>query len=251
MANGRFSGLFVNLGLGIALAGGLVYSSFVVTRSVERLRSTVEVKGYAEHKMKAESATWTINVKAHHAELGGAFVALEESKNEVLAFLKNAGIKEIDFGSVYKTSLYKDTRDQRNVDEDELSHVASYEVSLPIMVTTTDVEKIKELSVKISELGARGVDIEPRPPAYFLSREKFEKVKVELLAEATKSAKERADQFALNSDIKIGRLMTARQGVFQVTTENTRDVQDYGIYDTSTIDKVVKIVVTLAYTTGN
>ena len=50
------------------------------------------------------------------------------------------------------------------------------------------------------------------------------------------------------AEVEWVNLVSARQGIFQVTAENSTDLSDYGVYDTSTIDKVVKIVVTLSYT---
>ncbi len=243
----RFSGVFLNIGLGVALAGGLVYSSMVVTRSLERIRGTVEVKGYAERKMKADYATWNIVVAARNSDLAQAYISLEKHKDEVIAFLKEAQIKdaEIDVKNISKETLYK-----RDVQGNRLTDVGSFELLQEVSITASDIEKIKELALKIGSLGVKGIEVEPRSPQYLIQREKLEKVKVELLAEATRSAKERADQFALNSGTSIGRLVSARQGVFQVTAENSTDVDDYGTYDTRSTDKIVKIVVTLSYTTG-
>ncbi len=236
----------MNLGLGVALATGLVYSSIVVTKSMERMRSTIEVKGYAERKIKADYVSWTIQFTARNADLAQAYKTLEIYKDEILGFLKAGDVKDakIDIGGVNKQTHYKGDENGRST-----SDIGSFELTQTVTIASPDIDKIKELALKISALGAKGIEIEPRSPSYLIGREKLEKVKIELLAEATKSAKERADQFTLNSGTNIGRLISARQGVFQVTGEDSTEVDDYGTYDTSSIDKVVKIVVTLSYTT--
>jgi hypothetical protein len=45
----------------------------------------------------------------------------------------------------------------------------------------------------------------------------------------------------------LGRLVSARQGIIQITKKNSSDMTDWGVYDTETIDKVVKLVVSLEY----
>jgi hypothetical protein len=57
----------------------------------------------------------------------------------------------------------------------------------------------------------------------------------------------RAEELAKNSGSEVGTLKYASQGVFQITPVNSTDVSDYGIYDTSTVDKSIKAVVTIEY----
>jgi hypothetical protein len=57
----------------------------------------------------------------------------------------------------------------------------------------------------------------------------------------------RAEELAKNSGSEVGKLKYASQGVFQITPVNSTDVSDYGIYDTTTIEKSIKAVVTIEY----
>ena len=100
---------------------------------------------------------------------------------------------------------------------------------------------------KLNELNIAGYDINSGQVQFYYPSDKLDKLKVDLLAKASKSALERAEQFAVNSDCKIGKLLNARQGIFQITAPNSSDISDSGTYDTSTIEKIVKIVVTMAY----
>jgi len=244
----KFSELTKNLGLGLALAFGLVYSTYIGTRSMERIRGTVDVKGYAERKVKADVATWRVSVRARDEGLADAMHLLDERSQKLKEYLSRHEIAsdEISEDMVSKTYQYKRTDKGRITNK-----IEAYVVERAFDIKSSDVEKIKDLSLKISELNLQGGGVTPQSPRYLLDREKLEKVKIELLAEATKAARSRADQFAENSGTRIGRLVSAHQGVFQVTTENATDVNDYGTYDTTSIDKIVKIVVTLSYTTGS
>ncbi|MDD4872115.1 MAG: SIMPL domain-containing protein, partial [Kiritimatiellae bacterium] len=57
----------------------------------------------------------------------------------------------------------------------------------------------------------------------------------------------RAEILAKNSHGKVGALNSASQGVFQITPVNSTDVSDSGNYDTSTVEKSVKAIVTLEF----
>ena len=71
--------------------------------------------------------------------------------------------------------------------------------------------------------------------------------KLTMLAEATEDGYRRAKTLAQNSGGEVGPLRSARQGVFQITEPYSTETSGYGMYDTSTIDKTVKAVVTLEY----
>ena len=70
---------------------------------------------------------------------------------------------------------------------------------------------------------------------------------MELLAEATKNATARANVLAENSKGTVGVLISASQGIFQITAPASSDISSYGEYDKSTIMKEVKAVVTLEF----
>ena len=89
------------------------------------------------------------------------------------------------------------------------------------------------------------LEIESFAPEYVCST--VEKIKLDLLAKATQNAYERAKTLADNSHGKVGSLSSASQGVFQITPVDSTQVTDYGSYDTTTIAKTVKAVVTLEF----
>jgi hypothetical protein len=45
----------------------------------------------------------------------------------------------------------------------------------------------------------------------------------------------------------LGKLRGVDVGVFQVTSPNSTQVEDYGVYDTSTVDKDVTAVVNVTF----
>ena len=45
----------------------------------------------------------------------------------------------------------------------------------------------------------------------------------------------------------LGKLRRVSVGVFQITSPNSTEVEDYGVYDTSTLDKDVTAVVNVTF----
>ena len=64
---------------------------------------------------------------------------------------------------------------------------------------------------------------------------------------AAKDAKERAERIAQSTGNSIGAVRSAKMGVLQITAADSTDVSDYGVYDTSTIEKDMTAVVNVSF----
>jgi len=243
----RSVGFGAQLGLGVALSLGLFGSSVYVSKTIERIKSTdhaIEVKGYAERKITSDTAIWQGTLLVRGKDLALTYQKLEEDRKQVIDFLQADNLKA-ETSPVMKETLYVQTPQGMNTNT-----VDGFVLRQNFSITSHDVQKIATIATKVDHINGKGLEFESTDPRYFYSRDKLDALKVALLGDATKNAKERADQFATTSGSSVGRLMSARQGIFQVTPENSTDLSDMGTYDTSTIDKVVKIVVTLSYATN-
>ena len=87
-------------------------------------------------------------------------------------------------------------------------------------------------------------------PKYFLDN--LESIKRDLIAKATQDAKVRADEFAKTGNARVGAMTSASQGSFDIkaagVTDEDGDDSYGGSYSTSTIEKKVRLVVTIQYT---
>ncbi len=244
---GQRNGFGAHLGLGIALALGILGSSIYLGSTFTKLKNvdkTIEVKGYAEQRITSDIAVWSGDLVARDVNFAQAFAKLEQNKKRIYGFFEAEDIKgdAITLSPVTKEYVY-----QLNDKGERTNSIESVIVRQNFSITSQDVQKIANLSTKIDMVNAEGVEFESYRPHFYYSSEKLDKIKLELLGAATKSAQDRAQQIASNSHSGVGKLVNARQGIFQVTAENSTDLSDIGVYDTSTIDKVVKIVVTLSY----
>ena len=92
------------------------------------------------------------------------------------------------------------------------------------------------------------IDVSICAPTYLYSG--IEGLKLDLLAKATENAKLRAKTLAEAGGAKLGSIMSASQGVFQITQPLSTEVASYGMYDTSTVEKDVRCVVNVQFAVG-
>ena len=72
-------------------------------------------------------------------------------------------------------------------------------------------------------------------------------MKVQMLEEATKDAKQRADAMLKATHNRTGKIQSVRMGVFQITPVDSTNVSDMGISDTSTIEKKITSVANVTF----
>jgi hypothetical protein len=113
------------------------------------------------------------------------------------------------------------------------------------MVRSNDVDKIEKLAREATELINQGILLESSPPEYLYT--KLGDLKIEMLAEAAKDAKVRAQQIASSTGSSIGSVRTARMGVMQITPADSNDVSDSGMNDTSSLEKDITAVVNVGF----
>jgi uncharacterized protein len=231
--------------LGVALAAGLVISAVVLAKTFERVRRAgdgITVKGYAEERIVSDAGLWRGNLTTRAADLKAAYAKLDADATRVRAFLAERAADE---GQVSAGPVTTSVQYEFNAQGVTTGRVAGYQLDQSFELTANDVELVARVASEASQLIAAGIELASWPPQYFYSD--LNAVKVRLLGMATQDAHSRAEQFASNSSVMVGPLKSATQGVFQITQVYSTETADYGSYDTSTVDKAVKAVVTIEY----
>jgi len=103
--------------------------------------------------------------------------------------------------------------------------------------------KLEQQSV---ELVTQGVELDDLGIQFNYT--KTAEAKIEMLADATKDARQRAEQIASQGGRTIRSLKTARMGVFQITSRSSNETSAEGMNDTSAKDKTIRAVVTASFT---
>lgn len=220
------------LGLSLIIGTFIVAQSFM---SVKRLNDTLTVSGSAKQRVVSDSAKWravfTRNVLL--SDIKNGYGAMKRDEDLVNKFLKNSGLKpeEINISAVTMNLVYK--YDQNTSPE--------YALQQNVEVNSSDIAKITELAKNIRPIIDQGVIFSTQSVEYYTSQ--LPSLRVSLLTDAIKDAKDRAEKIALSSGKKVGAIQSASMGVVQVMPVNSVDISDYGNYDTSTVDKEVMVTV--------
>ena len=233
--------------LGLLIAVGIVLSTFIFSRAMinfQKLQTqAITVTGSASQKVTSDLATWNATFETRNANIKAGYAKLSSDSNEIKSFLTASGIKEdeIHFSPVNSYAMYKRTGNGY-----ETNLIEGYRLSQTVSVTSKDIEKITDISKNASSLIEKDVEISYNNVQYFVSN--LDDLKIAVLAEATKNAKQRAESMVKSTKGRIGVMNNAKMGVFQIVPENSTEVSDYGINDTKSIEKKVIAVVNATFT---
>lgn len=227
--------------IGIFFSIALLICSSIFSGTLSR--SGIEVTGSAVTIVKSDSASWDLDVTASAKSKKQAYNILIKDKDIVIKYLKSKGFSdsEIQIQNANPYTVFKissDTGEETN----EVDHEA---ISQTFRITSSNIQLIKDTSLDAAKLLNQGVDVKSNPPAYFYT--KLADLKIKLLNEASEDAKRRAKAMLKSTGNRVGAIKSVKTGVFQITTPNSTEVSDYGVYDTTTIDKKVTAVTQITF----
>ena len=221
--------------LSIVLAAGLICSAKVLSGTFSN--DQITVTGSASEIVKSDSGRLQFEITARQPNKAAAYAQIQKQMPVVMQYLEDKGVakEDIELKSVNGYNQYKYTPNGN----------AYYNISQQISINSKDVYKIKEISTDITSLISKGIDINVFEPSYFYSQ--LSGLKVKLLEDATTDAKQRAEAMLKSTHNRPGKIQSVRMGVFQITPPDSTNVSDYGINDTSTIDKKVTSVANVVF----
>jgi hypothetical protein len=208
---------------------------------------TVSVVGMAERDFDSDLIVWDISFDVLNMNIKDGYASLKEMTKTVKEYLVKQGVaeSEMDFKAV---TNYKETEYQYdNQTGRSYSVFKGYRLTQRVRIESNNVENIEKIQRQISELLDRGINIDDNSLAYYYT--KLGDLKVEMLAEATENARNRAETISKSAGARLGGLKTANMGVFQITAPNSTD-EDYswgGTFNTSSKKKRASINMRLTY----
>lgn len=227
------------------LAAALVVCSLILANPLENYatsKSAITVTGSAKKQLASDLAVWRGSFYQETVNLPDAYNNLKNDLAKVKSYLVKQGIPE---EQIVVSSISTMPQYVYNANGTSTGQIASYRLSQSIEVKSNDVQKIAAIARAATELIEQGVIFESQPPEFFYT--KLNNLKVDMLAEATKDAKQRAEKMATSTGSKIGALRSAKMGVFQITPVNSNEISDYGMNDTSSIEKEITAVVNVEF----
>jgi len=236
------------LALGLVIAASIGAWAFVHVKSRDQ---AIVVTGSARRRIKSDLIIWRAGVTASGPKLGEAYQSLARDVSRVKAYLIAKGVPE---GQIVISAITTSTvrRAGKQAGEggsesgDSLTgNVIGYSLQQQVEVRSPEVDKITKLSREVTELVNQGLLLESSAPQYVYT--KLGDLKVEMLGEAARDAKVRAQQIASSTGNQVGSLRAAEMGVMQITPPDSSEVSGYGVNDTSSLEKDITAVVHMTF----
>jgi hypothetical protein len=224
--------------LSIALGGGLMK---VGSGFASRSSDGITVTGSAKISATADNAVWVLNVSLSSPAVSTAVKKVDSDVAALSDYLVKAGIPT-DALTLGAVSTYAN---EEYVNGNATGRILSYRANREVTVRSKDVELISKLSQGIGTLLATGINVNNYGPAYYISN--LPELRPQLMAEAMKDAKVRAEALTKAVGGDIGALVNVKAGPIQITTPDSTMTADYGAYDTSTIEKTVTATVSVTF----
>ena len=200
---------------------------------------TVKVKGLAEKDVKADLAVWNIRFQSADNVLTTAKKNIESQEKTIKEFLGNAGFAgdEIIVQGLNMQDAYADSYRDRN------SIPARYTLNQTLTVRTNKVDLVNAFYPQIGDLVSKGVTFNSYGNGVSYLFTQLNSIKPAMLKEATQNARQAADEFAHNSNSKVGKIRSANQGVFSILARE--EIPDQS--EREQINKKVRVVSTVEY----
>jgi hypothetical protein len=236
----------------ISAAVAIVVCTFLVTSAYQtrieapkRMEQALNVTGSARKRISSDLAVWRIHITAEAPELKAAFEKLKDTTARVEKFLASKQFTDAEISLNAIDTIRKMAKNRRGEDTEE---IASFTLNRTFTITSPNVSNVAKASSEVTELIQDGVVVISNLPEFYYT--KIGDLKIEMIGEAAKDARARADQIVTHAGCDLIEVRNARMGVLQITQPESTEVSSEGIYDTTTIPKDVTAVVSLSFGLG-
>ena len=231
------------IGIAVIVAAAILARAYTYKY---RAQDTVVVTGLGETEFTSDLIVWSGTLTAEAQNVAAGYAQIEASKAKVQEYLVRKGLPAdaavFEFVNVDKqfVPVYNANGNWAG------QRFTGYELRQRFTVESSDVETVETISREISSLIAQGVSIEAYAPDYYYTR--LDDVKMGLIETASADARTRAEKIARNAGTKIGKVASARMGVFQITGANSNEeFSAGGSFNTSSRNKKARITMRIEY----
>lgn len=220
----------------VALSLGLIISGFLISNGIvsfKKMDQSIEVRGLAERVVDANEASWQIMFSTASNDITDVSNKIAAAQKNVLDFLATQGFSP---DEIQKEPVsISDSMAQEYGQPRALRYTARGS----IVLLSKKVNEIGVSSQKSEELLKKGVVLTGSNLTYYFTA--LNSIKPEMLVEATKNAQDAAQSFAQTSGTKVGKIKSASQGIFSITSPYT----DYDV--PTSLKKKVRVVTQMKF----
>ena len=200
----------LKIGISIVMAAVILAVGLANIITPER---SVSVRGLAEREVDADLAVWNMSFSMGENSLESMQKSILEKTEVIKKYLIKHGLEESDF--TVKPAAITDNSLNAYMDQTKITY--KFVARQTILVRSEKIEAVKSAYADSLELVSAGIavnqDYDSKVSYEFT---KLNDIKPEMIAEATKNARTAAEQFAHDSNSKVGKIKKATQGLFTI-----------------------------------
>ncbi len=231
------------IAVAVAVIGAALVLGSAWTGSHPRTEKII-VTGLSQQDFVSDLIVWRATYVRASMTVAVAYGQIRADADRVKQYLISKGISSsaIIISAVAINPMYRSVRNGDSYDQ----VFDGYSLSQNVQVESKDVDKVEMLSREISELIDAGVVLNSQPPEYYYT--KLAELKLDLLAKASKDGTERAEKIAENASGRLGKLLRADMGIFQITAQNSNEEYSWGgAFNTTSKRKTASINVKMEF----
>jgi hypothetical protein len=220
---------------GLFLAAGLCLASLILANAWTRLYESqvISITGSARRNVTSDLVIWRAHFAVQADTLMTAQQRLKEDRVKVEAWLRSHAIQDYQLRPVQ----IADIRSRGNRDDETTTKLIGYRISQNVEVVSDKIDQVPRIASDSTALLEQGVAFVSEQFEFIYT--KAGEAKIELMAEATKDARARAEQIAVQGGRTIKELRSAHMGVVQINPRYSTATSWEGNNDTSSPEKTM------------
>ena len=231
----------MNKNMILVLALAMIVSSIILGSYFYHARkpiNIIRVVGYASGEYDSDILKWVLSLSAT-SSANNQIQGIQSLAGEIRKFRDFLESKGFDGSDLEITPSYNWANYNRD------GNITGYTFEQKIAFTLKDLSRFEEVehyAIDLIDLAATGINIRNSSLEYYISE--LPDLKIEIIAEATRDARARAEEVAKTANARLGKLRNGRVGVFQITEPLSVEVQSMGIFNTNTRRKQISVTMT-------
>jgi hypothetical protein len=219
------------------LAIAFVIGAFAIGHGIrdKNRNDVISVTGSAKKRIQSDYIVWDVSVASQQPTAPAAARELAGWTTKIRSFLSDAGVSN---GELSVQPITTETLSRKG-------RVVGFRLARSFEIRSPRVHDVTDVADRSAQLLAEGIPLRADSPQYVYT--KLATLRPQLLAAATRDAQARARVIVDATGSHLGKLRRVSVGVFQITSPNSTEVEDYGVYDTSTLGKDVTAVVNVTF----
>lgn len=229
------------------IALGFGFFGFIVQQAIDVVKyrgSYISTNGISVKHVVSDDAVWNLNVVAEANTAQKAQEVLQEQKRLVLEYLKNSGFTENEISEepIVMSDNFKYSDYSKDSQKARFSAIATFHIN------SQNLDLIKSTSLKITDLtGLHNINLAENNIRYLYKG--MDKLRIEMIKEATEDSKNRAEKIAETLNIKLTGVRNIATGKFSIRAEDARLNDDWDEGE-SALKKQIRVVVHGSFNLG-